>query len=88
VRLPLRPPVTVPRRPPSSKPLRLAPILTALVALALTGCGKADNDAGPGGVSVGEAKALDEAAQMLDAQRLPTEAAAAASPAQTPAAKP
>lgn len=48
-----------------------AAILTVLAALALAGCGKADNDAGPGGVSVGEAKALDEAAQMLDAQRLP-----------------
>ena len=80
--------MTVPRRPLSSKPLRIGPILTTLAALALTGCGKADNDAGPGGVSVGEAKALDEAAQMLEAQRLPAEAAAAASPAPTPAAKP
>ncbi|MFN5778943.1 MAG: hypothetical protein ACK44O_05640 [Novosphingobium sp.] len=52
--------------------------LTALAALALAGCGKADNDAGPGGVSVGEAKALDEAAQMLEARRLPAEATAAA----------
>jgi len=60
--------------------LRLASILTALAALALTGCGKADNDAGPGGVSVGEAKALDEAAQMLEAQRLPPEAAASVAP--------
>ena len=68
--------------------MRQAALLTVLAALALASCGKADNDAGPGGVSVGEAKALDEAAQMLDAQRLPTEAAAAASPAQTPAAKP
>lgn len=83
MRLPLRPPETVPPRPPSSKPLRLAPILTVLAALALAGCGKADNDAGPGGVSVGEAKALDEAAQMLDAQRLPAEATAA--PVATPA---
>ncbi|MEM9501780.1 MAG: hypothetical protein AAF941_08030 [Pseudomonadota bacterium] len=29
---------------------------------------------GPGGVSEGEARALDEAAEMLDAQRLPDEA--------------
>lgn len=66
-----------------------AAILTALAALALAGCGKADNDAGPGGVSVGEAKALDEAAQMLDAQRLPPSpnpsAAAPAAPAATAA---
>jgi len=61
--------------------LRSAAILTVLAALALAGCGKADNDAGPGGVSVGEAKALDEAAQMLDAQRLPPPASAPASPA-------
>ncbi len=54
--------------------------LTVLAALALAGCGRADNDAGPGGVSVGEAKALDEAAEMLDARRLPPEASAAAAP--------
>jgi len=29
-------------------------------------CGPAENDPGPGGVTVGEAKALDEAASMLD----------------------
>ena len=48
----------------------------ALVAacLLLAGCGEADNDPGPGGVTVGEAQALDEAAEMLDQQRLPTEA--------------
>jgi hypothetical protein len=40
----------------------------------LTGCGAGDNDPGPGGVTVGEARALDEAAEMLDEQRLPEEA--------------
>jgi hypothetical protein len=59
--------------------------LTVLAALALAGCGKADNDAGPGGVSVGEAKALDEAAQMLEAQRLPAAPAPAASTTAAPA---
>lgn len=39
--------------------------------LALAGCGKPDNAPGPGGVTVGEAKALDEAAEMIEAQRLP-----------------
>ncbi len=49
--------------------------LATLAALALlTACGKADNDQGPGGLTVGEAKALDEAAQMVDAKRLPPEA--------------
>ncbi|WP_067734541.1 hypothetical protein [Novosphingobium naphthalenivorans] len=42
--------------------------------LALAACGKADNDPGPGGVTVGEARALDEAAAMLDARRPPQEA--------------
>ncbi len=41
--------------------------------LALAACGPADNEPGPGGVTVGEAKALDEAAAMIDARRLPAE---------------
>ncbi|MEO9601519.1 hypothetical protein [Parasphingorhabdus sp.] len=32
----------------------------------LAACGSAPNDPGPGGVTVGEAQALDEAAKMLD----------------------
>ena len=46
--------------------LRLAPALLLLLAA----CGSNDNDPGPGGVSVGEAKALDEAAEMLEKQRI------------------
>jgi hypothetical protein len=42
--------------------------LTLLVA-----CGPAQNDPGPGGVTVGEAKALDEAAKMLDERNRPPE---------------
>ena len=41
-------------------------------ALLLTACGS-DDDPGPGGVTVGEARALDEAAEMLDEQRVPEE---------------
>lgn len=41
------------------------------VAMVLAGCGPNDTDPGPGGVTVGEARALDEAAEMLDEQRLP-----------------
>jgi hypothetical protein len=44
------------------------------IALLVSGCGSNDNDPGPGGVTVGEARALDEAAEMLDEQRLPEEA--------------
>ena len=42
-------------------------------AVALTGCEKPDNAPGPGGVTVGEARALDEAAKMLDARLPPPE---------------
>ena len=49
--------------------------LAGLLALAgLAACGPADNEPGPGGVTVGEARALDEAAEMLEEQRLPPEA--------------
>ena len=34
--------------------------------LALPSCGRNDNDPGPGGVTVGEAEALNQAAEMLD----------------------
>jgi hypothetical protein len=43
----------------------------AILVLLLAGCGKADNAPGPGGVTVGEARALDEAAAMLDKRRPP-----------------
>jgi hypothetical protein len=43
-------------------------------ALALAGCGSGDNEPGPGGVAVGEARALDEAAEMIEQRRLPPEA--------------
>ncbi len=39
----------------------------------LAACGPAQNDPGPGGVTVGEAKALDEAAEMLDERNAPPE---------------
>ncbi len=43
-----------------------------IAAVCLTAaCGKADNEPGPGGVTVGEARALDEAAEMIEARRLP-----------------
>ena len=36
--------------------------------LLLTACGPKENDPGPGGVTVGEARALDEAGEMLDSR--------------------
>ncbi|MGB5483779.1 hypothetical protein [Parasphingorhabdus sp.] len=46
-------------------------VLSALILTGLVACGPAQNDPGPGGVTVGEAKALDEAAKMLDERNLP-----------------
>jgi len=51
--------------------LRL-PIIPAL-ALALAACG-GESASAPGEVSAGEAKALDDAAAMLEERRLPPEA--------------
>ena len=51
----------------------------ALVTLSLAwlaSCGPADTDPGPGGVTVGEARALDEAAAMIEERRTPAEALA------------
>jgi hypothetical protein len=57
--------------------MRRAVLLAALLAPTLAflgGCGSNDTDPGPGGVTVGEAKALDEAAEMIDSRRPPPEA--------------
>jgi hypothetical protein len=61
--------------------------LILLAVLALAACGKADNAPGPGGVTIGEARALDEAAEMIEARRMPPEALAttSAAPGETPA---
>ena len=63
--------------------MRTGPALA--LALLLLACGKPDNAAGPGGVTVGEAKALDEAAEMVEARRLPTETITVATPVAQPA---
>jgi hypothetical protein len=44
--------------------------------LLLSACGQSDSDPGPGGVTVGEARALDEAAEMIEQRRLPPGTAA------------
>lgn len=45
-------------------------MMTASAALLLAGC-QQDSDPGPGGVTRGEAKALDEAAEMLEKRPAP-----------------
>jgi hypothetical protein len=49
----------------------------AALSFGLASCGPADNDPGPGGVTVGEARALDEAAEMLDERQADPAAASA-----------
>ena len=52
------------------------PIPLVVLSLMLAACGPGENDPGPGGVTVGEARALDDAAAMLDAHRSPADGAA------------
>ncbi len=40
----------------------------AILALFAAGCSRTDNEPGPGGVTVSEAKALDDAAEMLESR--------------------
>ena len=47
--------------------LRMASAALAMLMLT-TGCSRTDNEPGPGGVTVSEAKALDDAAEMLESR--------------------
>lgn len=55
--------------------LAIAPMVLALVA-----CGRSDDTAAPGDVTVSEAKALDEAAEMIEARRPPPPVVAPSAP--------
>jgi hypothetical protein len=66
-------------------PGRLAAALV-LALLVLSGCRARDNDPGPGGVTVGEARALDEAAKMLESR--PRPAIVSPTPKAVPTQKP
>jgi hypothetical protein len=72
---------------PQGGAFALRPLAAALaLAAGLAGCGQNDTDPGPGGVTVGEARALDEAAAMLEERRQPKPAAeASGEPASEPA---
>ena len=66
---------------------RTAPLLAVLLCAA---CSRPDNAAGAGGVSAGEARALDDAAEMVESQQLPAAAIPAPQapvPAQPPPVK-
>lgn len=47
---------------------RIAMAVTAAALIMVTGCSRTDNEPGPGGVTVSEAKALDDAAAMLESR--------------------
>lgn len=57
-------------------------ILASALAVLLAGCGN-DDRSGPGGVTTAESKALDDAAEMIEQQRLPADALRAPAPAQS-----
>ena len=65
-------------------------LFSLILSLLVAGCGPGENEPGPGGVTVGEAKALDAAAAMLDTHRSPADGAAVVPaplpPTPTPAA--
>lgn len=51
--------------------------VAAAILMGLTaGCSRTDNEPGPGGVTVSEAKALDQAAEMLESRDKASETAA------------
>jgi hypothetical protein len=52
----------------------------------LAACHKSDNAPGPGGVTVGEARALDQAAEMIEQRQLPASALRSPAPQPTIAA--
>ena len=55
-----------------------------LLTLALAACGKPDNAPGPGGVTVGEARALDDAAEMIESENPPRVSTATVAASATP----
>jgi len=61
-----------------------------LATLICASCSRPDNASGAGGVSAGEARALDDAAEMVESQQLPASvipAPQSSTPAPQPAAK-
>lgn len=62
--------------------------LILLLTAALAACGKPDNAPGPGGVTVGEARALDDAAAMIESENPPRVSTATVAASEAPASKP
>ncbi|HEV7340071.1 MAG TPA: hypothetical protein VGN68_00405 [Sphingopyxis sp.] len=55
---------------------RRGPVAILIAATLVAGCSRTDNEPGPGGVTVSEAKALDDAAEMLESRAAAPAAAA------------
>ena len=51
-----------------SSPRLTVVLATAATLILVAGCSRTDNEPGPGGVTVSEAKALDDAAAMLESR--------------------
>lgn len=49
-------------------PRSAAGLAAAAALILIAGCSRTDNEPGPGGVTVSEAKALDDAAAMLESR--------------------
>ncbi len=47
---------------------RCALVAMLIAAAPISACSRTDNEPGPGGVTVSEAKALDDAAEMLESR--------------------
>ena len=47
---------------------RFGHVAVLIAATLIAGCSRTDNEPGPGGVTVSEAKALDDAAEMLESR--------------------
>lgn len=63
--------------------LHKSPLILLAASMLLTACGASDNDPGVGGVTAGEAQALNDAAEMLD--RRSVDRAVTTTPTQEPA---
>lgn len=61
--------------------LRPRQLAAVAVTLALAACGQDESAPPPQGMTAGEARALDEAAELIEQRRLPPEALRASEPA-------
>lgn len=61
---------TRPKTPAMPRRNKLSVLFGLVAALPLAACDKPDNAPGPGGVSMGEARALDRAAEIIEERQV------------------